>query len=344
MNEIQSIIGSNESKPNVKMINLMKRRLRTLQKRPQFKQRSPEWFNQRQTRITASEAANCLKKTELVCNPYVLAFEIQKFKFNDKSLNSYSTMEEYIIQKCSMFHGIGNTEFKSTPATLWGQKFEDVACKLYSNLYNKKVYEFGLLNHSRLKWLAASPDGITDDGIMLEIKCPSSRKIKENEPPIHYWVQTQIQMEVCNLDECHFFECEFKQVDTQEDFLLLPEDKYPGILLRVIDSDGNVTNEYIYPPNDVTNKQDYIKWKEELDGIDGKCYEKVFYYIQTYTNTCIKRDKEWFNTVKPMLKQVHEKITMFQNDKVMFENYIENIKMIKSKSFLDKFESTVCML
>jgi putative phage-type endonuclease len=330
-------------------LNVMKRRVRALQQRRQYKQRSVEWFNQRQTRITASEAANCLKKTEIVCRPYISAFNIdsQKFKFNEKSLNSYSTLEDYIIQKCSMFHGIGNTEFKSTPATLWGQKFEDVACKLYSNLYNKKVHEFGLLNHPRLRWLAASPDGITSDGIMLEIKCPSSRKIKENEPPIHYWVQTQIQMEVCNLDECHFFECEFKQVDTEIEFLVLSEDKHPGILLRVKD-----THDYIYPPNDITSKEGYIKWRdtvfennEKYKGYDEYTeYEQVFYYIAAYANTYIKRDKDWFNIVKPMLKQTHDKITLFQNDKVLFENYIENIRMIKSKSFMDKFESTVCVL
>ncbi len=322
-------------------MKILKRRVYALKQRKQYKQRSPEWFAQRQTRITASEAANCLVKTEIVCKPYIDTFNITKFNLNEKSLNSYSNLDDYITQKCGLYHGIKSAEFKSTPATLWGQKFEDVACKLYSNLYNKKVFEFGLLNHSRLKWLAASPDGITSDGIMLEIKCPSSRKIKENEPPIHYWVQTQIQLEVCNLEECHFFECELKQMETEEEFNQEPEDKHPGLIIRINDS-----NEYLYPPNNIIAKSDYIRWRNETinskpDDIE---YSSVYYSVNKYANTIINRNKEWFATVKPMLKQVHDKITMFQQDKTLFENYVESLRMIKSKSFIDKFESTVCRI
>ena len=54
---------------------------------------------------------------------------------------------------------------------------------------------------------------------MLEIKCPKSRKIDESQVPIHYWTQTQIQMESIDLDFCDFFECEIEELTSEEEFI-----------------------------------------------------------------------------------------------------------------------------
>jgi hypothetical protein len=54
--------------------------------------------------------------------------------------------------------------------------------------------------------LGGSPDGITTDGILLEVKCPMSRRIVEGEIPHHYLAQVLLNMEVCNLDLAHFIE------------------------------------------------------------------------------------------------------------------------------------------
>jgi putative phage-type endonuclease len=312
---------------------ILQQRVTLLKKRPQFKQRSEEWFLQRQTRITASEAASCLLKTERVCSSYISTFG-SCMKLTGKSLNTYCSLEDYIIRKCSDFHKIGNTTFKDTPATLWGKMYEDVASKLYANLKKTDIYEFGLLNHPRLKWLAASPDGITKEGVMIEIKCPKSRKIKESEPPIHYWVQTQIQLEVCNLDVCDFLECEIKEV-TFPEFMNTPIEKSPGLLLAIGD------NEYLYPPLHINTHQEYIAWMEEFK--TASMYP-VFYYIDKYNINSIKRDKEWFDTVKEDFKAVYKTISFFQKDKQAFLDHLEAIKKEKSQGFLEKFESTVCEL
>ena len=50
----------------------------------------------------------------------------------------------------------------------------------------------------------------------LEIKCVVSRKIKDIEP-FYYWVQVQIQLEVCNLEECDFFQCKFIEYKSKEE-------------------------------------------------------------------------------------------------------------------------------
>ena len=197
---------------------MLRKRVKQLQKKPQPEQRTPEWFTQRQTKVTASEAASCLFKSEKVCNNYIQAFGLTNFKLNENApVNPYETREEYIIKKCTGFYG--EQVFRDTPHTLWGKKYEEVATRLYRKLHKTNVIEFGLLNHSRLKWLAASPDGITEDGIMLEIKCPKSRKIDPQAPTLYYYIQMQIQLECANLEQCDFLECELMECTTEQEWL-----------------------------------------------------------------------------------------------------------------------------
>jgi hypothetical protein len=54
-------------------------------------------------------------------------------------------------------------------------------------------------------WLGGSPDGITESGKLLEIKCPLRRKITD-EVPEHYMPQLQLLMEILNLEECDFIQ------------------------------------------------------------------------------------------------------------------------------------------
>jgi hypothetical protein len=70
---------------------------------------------------------------------------------------------------------------------------------------NKKIHDFESIEHPVHTFLAASPDGIDDDGIMKEIKNPRVREII-GVPKPEYWVQTQIQMACCDLNACDFIE------------------------------------------------------------------------------------------------------------------------------------------
>ena len=53
---------------------------------------------------------------------------------------------------------------------------------------------------------------------MLEIKNPTSREIT-GIPKEDYWIQMQLQMETCNLNECDFLETVFKEYETEEEFM-----------------------------------------------------------------------------------------------------------------------------
>lgn len=96
----------------------------------------------------------------------------------------------------------------------WGIRFEPIIKLILEQTYKCKIYESGRITHTENGMLAASPDGIIEEspdpktiGRLIEIKCPYSRAIG-GEIPYEYWVQMQIQMEVCNLDECEYLEAE----------------------------------------------------------------------------------------------------------------------------------------
>eukprot|EP00798_Chlamydomonas_sp_ICE-L_P002706 gene2706-biopygen7861 len=89
---------------------------------------------------------------------------------------------------------------------------------------NVLVHEFGLLRHASKSFLGASPDGVTEDGVMLEIKCPWRRKI-DGTVPMQYYLQIQGQLAVSGLLECDNFEVEFDILQSEEEI----EDEFAEI-------------------------------------------------------------------------------------------------------------------
>ena len=246
-NDFQNELKVTSMKTQMKIHDLKwcRNRVKILRNKEQPIQRSENWFKSRNTIITASEAASCLTLSKKTCENYVNLYNINKFKYNDKiSANSYESLNDYIIKKCKAFNG--ENVFFDNKYTIWGKKYEEVAVQLYKKLKNTQVYEFGLLKHPYLRWLGASPDGITSDGVMLEIKCPLSRKINEKYPPFGYYIQVQIQLQCALLYEADFLECEIKELNNIEEYLLadLPTQntincdqnnngiKYKGIIIK----------------------------------------------------------------------------------------------------------------
>jgi putative phage-type endonuclease len=314
-----------------KRLGELRKKVTALSKIKMHPQKSPEWFKQRQTKITASEAASCLYKTKEDCSGYLDNF-VCNTKLNGKQLNSFKSRDEYIVSKCLEYYG--TSQYTDNHSTLHGKRFEDVAVNLYCNLKKTDIIEFGLLSHPTIDWLAASPDGITPDGVMLEIKCPNVRKIKPNEFPIYYWVQMQIQLEVCDLDECDYLECSIKEI-SEEEFYDIESSKSPGFILR---KPG--TEEYVYPPKNIITVMDHLIWI----GFHSQELECVFYYIESYQILNVKRDKVWFNNVKDKLKETFDVVTSFQNDIELWNAHYKTYLDAKHKKFNDSFEATVCTI
>lgn len=148
-------------------------------------QRSQEWFTLRESVITASDAGSAL------------------------GLNFFKSRDQFILEKCGYFYVDGKlTECRTKPdtssdATRYGCLHEDEARQVYINKTGEKVHEIGLVKHPVYPWLAGSPDGITESGKLLEIKCPFKKKIRAEIIPCYY-VQVQLLMEILDLELCDF--------------------------------------------------------------------------------------------------------------------------------------------
>ena len=144
---------------------------------PQYEQRTPQWFEQRKNCLTGS-----LIDSVLGDNPYQQPIDV-------------------LFNKCGISDG-----FTGNEATRHGNRFEDDAIALYKYFHNKETYSFGLLPHPYISFLAGSPDDITADGILIEVKCPLNRSIIPNKIPHHYLGQVRFNMEVCGLEKAVFIE------------------------------------------------------------------------------------------------------------------------------------------
>ena len=136
-------------------------------------QRSQEWLDLRDQMITASDVASAIGE------------------------NHYETPDAFIKKK------VLKTKWAGNAATAHGTLLEPLVRDLYDARTGRKSHEIGLVQHRQYPWLGASPDGVTEDGLLIEIKCPLTRKI-EAKVPKHYWPQVQLQLEITDLEECDF--------------------------------------------------------------------------------------------------------------------------------------------
>ena len=145
-------------------------------------QKSEEWLALRGQMLTASDAATAIGK------------------------NKYETPQGLLLKKC----GLGE-KFTGNEATRHGEKYEDEARLLYEERHGEVVHEIGLCPHPEYPWLGGSPDGVTESGKLVEIKCPMSRKI-EALVPEHYMPQLQVCMQILDLEEADFIQ--YKPAET----------------------------------------------------------------------------------------------------------------------------------
>ena len=164
------------------------RSVRILLRKPQIEQQSDEWFDIRRKKITATQVG-----TIMGISPFQSPEDLYREKKNKSPMNK--NLNENIK---------------------WGYFHERFAKLEYEKMFNTKVFPLGLLNHDSIDWLAASPDGIVNNdkygAILVEFKCPLKRKFKHDAKVLnYYWMQCQIQMEVCNIDATDLFECWFDE-------------------------------------------------------------------------------------------------------------------------------------
>lgn len=294
-----------------------KQKLQKLLDLPKMEQRTPVWYEARQTMITASDFAQALGK------------------------GKFGTQKQFFQKKC----GYEKDSFDMFKAALcWGVMFESVAADAYA-YYNKcKLYEFGLLRHPTLDWVGASPDGINENGVMLEIKCPFKRKIT-GEIPSQYYYQMQGQLDVCDLDECDYLECEFLEYENEREFVKhFADNNHPkGVVIELHQTDSSTNSKYVYSPFDLhADRDNTIDWLHRyLAQRNMSDVAKVHYWqLFTYSVSRVYRDEQFLaNDVYPDLKQVWEKVVAYKRDKDLYDLDIS----APSASIIKKQESAAKM-
>jgi putative phage-type endonuclease len=100
----------------------------------------------------------------------------------------------------------GLLTFASSPAMEFGTRQEDGIRDRVSAIIGKHIREVGLIRHKEHTWLGASVDGLTDDGLVIEIKAPYKREIVHGKVPPVYMAQVQVQLECLDLNDALFVE------------------------------------------------------------------------------------------------------------------------------------------
>lgn len=265
---------------------------------PQPEQRTPEWYQIRRESIGASESASI---------------------WGD---NPYASSNKLLLKKC----GYDPHGFKPGPHCLWGIKYEPIIQQLYELKHNTTLIEFGSIKHQEIDHISASPDGITPDGIMCEIKAPLTRVIT-GIPTIYYWYQMQQQLQVCKLDKVDFVEVklsEYLNYDQYKDDehidhkneCFTKDNTYKNVIIEYWDDnnedlDSKMPN-YVYPVNFLNTDEipDYIKLqKKEIDNSSNKIYSRAIYWkVEVYSECEVWKDTEWWRNHKDDYKQFWDKV------------------------------------
>ena len=298
----------------------MSAKIRALQEKPQPDQRTPEWYARRNNLITASSAS--------------------------KAFGSQASVNQLVYEKCksqteaaaaaaeAARTGSAN---QSPPAPLqgpvnsplhWGQRYEPVTVMVYEHRNRTTLGEFGCIQHDNYPFIGASPDGINIDaaspmyGRMVEIKNIFNREIT-GHPKEEYWIQTQIQMEVCDLDECDFVETRFKEYESKEEYDAdgttkegyTAKGNEKGIILwfqtaPAVTQYGHIvtpTQLYEYAPIGAT-PYEYDKWEEEMfakhERLRSVWVRTIYWYLDEYSCVLVRRNRLWFEEAVKVLARV----------------------------------------
>jgi putative phage-type endonuclease len=356
-------------------------------------QRSKEWFELRDGMITASDGG-----TIVGLNPYEgrFAFVSKKahgkpFKTNEhcyhgKKLEEVATMayeyrmnvrvKEFGLCKHPKYDFLGASpdgivsEYKLQTKT--GKPWKLIEEEI-SNIEDKEKREKIIKKNAyKTKFV----------GRMLEIKCPKTRKIlmdmnapevygpygeeitnilkdvKKGVCPAYYWVQVQLQLQCCELDECDFWQCEISEYKDKKDYINDSEKEREwiskqtghekGLLIQLMPKDIineyiNTTNikskvqlildnaEFLYLPKIDMTLKEMDEWALNTISKLNKTHPTMvfdsikYWRIDKTRNITIKRDDKWFEDNLKKFRKSWNMVKYFRKNKEkseLFRKYI----------------------
>lgn len=288
------------SLPDVEKVSI---KIANLKGKPQPVQRTPEWYSYRHNILTAS-------------NLY-------------KVFGSQALQNELVLEKCvpPPMHTTEDTNYSvnTTSSLHWGVKYEPLSLLIYQDIYNTTVDELGCITHDAYSFIGASPDGINSNpssplyGRLLEIKNVKSRII-DGTICDQYWVQMQVQMEVCDVDDCDFLETKFTEYDTYTEYLedmcepyVYDEDDgdeydymytrynnnklYKGLIVYLHKPGEKPL--YIYKPLHISTINDELNWETKtMEEYEAKGYQwvtNIYWKLVVFNCQLVVRNRFWFS-------------------------------------------------
>jgi len=253
--------------------------------KPQTAQHSEDWYAERRNRLTASEFSQILDGRRGALLRQKLSTDAGA-RFGSAPVGICQPDGEMV-------------------ATTWGHRFEPIVRRIYElEIAGLDAVNDGLgrFTHPTIPWLSASPDGLVTKGPMqgrlVEIKAPKTRQPGAFVPD-EYYVQMQIQMEVCNLEAVEFVEAQFEQrpSPSAKELMRCSEATWKGrIEVRGYFED---TSSWCYRYSEpVEDLEDAIfAPNPDLDGLP--LLESSVWWLQKngWHPRTVLRSREWWNSV-----------------------------------------------
>jgi putative phage-type endonuclease len=255
---------------------------------PQPTQKTTEWYEYRHNLLTASSIW--------------------------KALSSESQRNSLIYEKCKPLADEKSNWFGGG-SLQWGILYEMVSVMVYEKKYNTRVADFGCIQHINHSFIGASPDGINVDpksdryGRMIEIKNIVNRDITD-KPKEEYWIQMQVQMETCDLDECDFIETRFKEYESPEAYADDINQESKGVILCFLQRnvpDSKPIYKYMPLDLDMTYQDWIINTKDDFKDT-LVLYTTTYWYMDEFSCILVKRNPNWFQSALPTILTTWETI------------------------------------
>lgn len=167
-----------------------------------IEQRTPEWFEARLGRVTASRVADMMARTK-----------------TGYGASRANYMAELI---CERLTGKQSERFSSA-AMAWGTETEPQARAVYTLTTGNSVEETGFALHHEISDLGASPDGLIGEDGLVEIKAPNTAThidtLLSETVPQKYVLQMQTQMACTGRQWCDFVSFDPRLPDEMQLFI-----------------------------------------------------------------------------------------------------------------------------
>ncbi len=262
--------------------------LDTLLHRKQIQQRTPAWYAQMSTILSASELGR------LFSSP----------RERGKLVMTKTEAPQPRSQQLTNFTDRMN-------AFDWGIRFEPVVKQIYEYKYGATIKELGRLVHETDPRCSASPDGLIYDcsdgvrtGRLIEIKCPVTREINGTIPK-EYYSQMQMQLHVTGLQHCEYVEAVFSsKYKNSNNIKQEGPSQYNGMIALIRHAAQKDDQEFYYVYSPINCSEEWTHALEEGEEL----IEIIPWRLMDWSEHLVARSEEWWTSLKPVMDSFWEDV------------------------------------